>query len=103
MDLRVYYQRIRKIEAGLKDPYAVIVSRETPDGGKRGVKTEVPRALAAKLIAEEKADLATPEESAQFRADAEAAWKAAQDAAGSLSEGEVRALRSALRPAQRRA
>jgi hypothetical protein len=62
MDLRAYYQKIRKIEAGIELPAAVIVSRETPEGGKPGVRTEVPRRVAARLVVEEKADLATPEE-----------------------------------------
>jgi len=51
------------------------VSRETPDGGRAGVKTQVPRALAARMIVEEKADLATPEEAEEFRASTEAKWK----------------------------
>jgi hypothetical protein len=71
MDLRVYYRKIRKIEAELPEPFVVVLSRETPDGGKPGVKTEVPRSLAAKLIVEDQATLATPEETAEFRADAE--------------------------------
>ncbi|HML15631.1 MAG TPA: hypothetical protein VK419_01345 [Bryobacteraceae bacterium] len=75
MDLRAYYQKIRRIEAGLRDPSVVIVSRETPDGGRAGVKTQVPRALAARMIVEEKADLATPEEAEEFRASTEAKWK----------------------------
>jgi hypothetical protein len=58
MDLRAYYQKIRKIEATIKEPTVVIVSRATPEGGRGGVKNEVPRRLAARLIAEEKADLA---------------------------------------------
>jgi hypothetical protein len=97
MDLRAYYQKIRKIEAGITDPEVVIVSRETPEGGKAGARTEVPRALAARLVAEDKADLATPEDAAQFRSENQAKWKAAQQAV-SLTEGEVRALRSSLKP-----
>jgi hypothetical protein len=71
MDLRAYYQKIRKIEAEIQEPYVVMVSRETPDGGKPGVKTDVPRSLAAKLIVEEQATLASPEEASQFRAEEE--------------------------------
>jgi predicted DNA binding protein len=97
MDLRAYYQKIRRIETGIKEATTVIVSRETPDGGKPGVKADVPRGLAARLIAEEKAELASPEEAAQFRSEIEAAWKAAQEAEG-LTEREVRALRNALKP-----
>jgi hypothetical protein len=71
MDLRVYYRKLRKIEAEIPEPYVVVVSRETPDGGKPGVKTDVPRSLAAKLIVEDQATLASPEETAQFRAETE--------------------------------
>jgi hypothetical protein len=71
MDVRVYFQKLRKIEAAIPEPYVVIVSRETPDGGKPGVKTNVARSLAAKLIVEDQATLATPEETAQFRAEME--------------------------------
>jgi hypothetical protein len=71
MDLRVYYRKLRKIEAELPEPYVVVVSRETPDGGKPGVSTEVARSLAAKLIVEDQATLATAEEAALFRADGE--------------------------------
>lgn len=97
MDLRAYYQKIRRIETGIKESTVVIVSRETPDGGKPGVKVEVPRGLAARLVAEEKAELASPEEASQFRAEVERAWKAAQEAEG-LTEREVRVLRNALKP-----
>ncbi len=67
MDLRVYYQKIRQMEAEMADAAVVIVSRETADGGRGGMKTEVTRAVAARLIVEEKADLATPEEAEAFR------------------------------------
>jgi hypothetical protein len=69
MDVRVYFQKIRKLEAQILEPYVVVVSRETSDGGKPGVKTDVPRRLAAKLIVEDQATLASPEETAQFRSD----------------------------------
>ena len=78
MDLRVYYQNIRKIESGLREADVVVVSRETPDGGKPGVKSDVPRSVAARLVAEERADLASPEEAAQFRLEVEAKWKSAR-------------------------
>jgi hypothetical protein len=71
MDLRTYYQTIRKIAAGITEEAAVVISRETSDGGRAGVKTEVPRALAAQLMVEGKADLASPEEAAEFRAAAD--------------------------------
>jgi hypothetical protein len=52
-------------------------------------------------MAEEKAELATPEQAAQFRNDLELTWRKAQEAP-TLTEGEVRALRTALKP-QRKA
>ena len=78
MDLRVYYQKLRKIEAEITEPFVVLVSRATPDGGKPGVMTDVPRELAARMVADERADLANLEQSGQFRGGVEQAWKAAQ-------------------------
>jgi hypothetical protein len=78
MDLLGYYEKIRRIEAVIDAVFAVVTSRATPDGGRAGVKTELPRAVAARLIADGKADLASPEEAAQFRAETEAKWKEAQ-------------------------
>ena len=78
MDLFAYYEKIRAIEALIETVYAVITSRATPDGGRAGIKTELPRAAAARLIADGKADLASPEETAQFRTNVEAKWKEAQ-------------------------
>jgi hypothetical protein len=52
MDLRSYYEAIRRIEAQIAEAEVVVVSRETPDGGRGGVKSTVPRKLAARLIVE---------------------------------------------------
>ncbi|HLH41379.1 MAG TPA: hypothetical protein VKV74_00235 [Bryobacteraceae bacterium] len=79
MDLKVYYQKIREIEASIAEPFVVVVSRATEDGGKAGVRSEVARRLAAKLIAEETARLASEEEAAQFRAEVERQWRAAAE------------------------
>jgi len=78
MDLRAYYERVREIEALIGEGFAVVISRTTADGGRAGVKTELPRAVAARLIADGKADLASPEETAQHRSQAEARWKEVQ-------------------------
>lgn len=75
MDLRAYYERIRQIEDGIEGEFAVVISRATPDGGRAGVRAEMARAAAARLIADGKADLANPEEAARFRAEAEMKWK----------------------------
>ena len=67
MDLRLYYQKIRDIEATIADEFPVVVSRETGDGGKSGTLTEVPRRVAAKMIVEGQARLAAPEQKQTFR------------------------------------
>jgi hypothetical protein len=64
MDLRIYYQKVRDTEAKIAEDFPVVVSRETPDGGKPGVRTQVPRRIAAKMIVEGIADLAKPKEKA---------------------------------------
>src|SRR4051794_21196324 len=58
MDIRMYFQKIRETERNIQDPYVVVVSLETPEGGKPGRTTEVSRASAAQLIVEGKVRLA---------------------------------------------
>jgi hypothetical protein len=60
MDLREFFKRMREIEATIAEPDALVVSYETGDGGKPGVVTETPRGIAARLIVEGRARLATP-------------------------------------------
>ena len=67
MDVKTYYQRIRAMEATITTPFAVVSSLGTDDGGKKGVLVEVPRHLAAKMIVEGCAVLATEQEKRQFR------------------------------------
>ena len=76
MDLRAYYSKIRRVEAEMPEESVVMVSLETPEGGKAGTRTEVPRPLAARLVVDGKAEIASPEEAAEFRAMVEAKWKA---------------------------
>ena len=66
MDVRSYYKKVREAEATLTGEYMVMVSLATPEGGKDNVKTEVPKGIAAKLIAEGRARVATPEEAEAF-------------------------------------
>jgi hypothetical protein len=68
MDLRAYYQKIKDAEALLTGDSLVVVSLATPEGGKAGVRTEVPRMVAAKLLVEGRARLATEEETLKFHA-----------------------------------
>ena len=67
MDLRLYYEKIRAMEAKLPDEFPILVSNETTDGGKDGTKTEVPRKIAARLLVEGLARLATKEEVKAYR------------------------------------
>jgi hypothetical protein len=67
MDLRSYYKKIRDAEATMPGVDCVLVSLETNEGGREGVRTEAPRNIAARLIAETRARLATDEEAAEFR------------------------------------
>jgi len=69
MDLRAYYQQIREVERDIPGRDAVVTSVATRDGGKPGVLSEVPRALAARLIVDGRARLSTSDEEAQFRSD----------------------------------
>jgi hypothetical protein len=66
MDLRSYYQKIREADQTLDSEHVVMVSLPTTEGGKAGVKTEVPRAIAARLIAEQRSRVATEEETLAF-------------------------------------
>jgi len=67
MDLKGYYRKVRKVESEIPEAEVVVVSEETNDGGKAGVMTEVQRAIAARLVVDGRARLATAEETEQFR------------------------------------
>jgi hypothetical protein len=94
MDLTAYYQKIRATEAGLSDAYPVVVSVATADGGVPGVMTEVTRGLAAKMIIDGEASLATNAAATKFRA-AQAAAKAAADQAAAASKVQFSVLTTA--------
>src|ERR1700722_9967514 len=108
MDLRAFYQKLRKIEREIADVHVVVVSHETPDGGRPGQLAEVSRAIAARLILEGRARLATSEESAEFRAAAQQGLEEARqrEMAGKvqvnvISEADLRALKSSVRAEKR--
>ncbi|HYA18467.1 MAG TPA: hypothetical protein VEF06_13430 [Bryobacteraceae bacterium] len=67
MDVRAYYKKVREAEETLTGEHIVMVSFATAEGGREGVRTEVSRATAAKLIAEGRARVATDEEAGEFR------------------------------------
>jgi len=101
MDLRVFYQKMRQVEAELTERDVVIVSQETPDGGRAGVASEVPKGTAAKMIVEGKARLATAEEATAFREQMADAKRTADHAAAAgrmqitvISDSDLRALKS---------
>ena len=81
MDLRAFYQKMRKVEQEIPSKHVVVVSHETADGGKAGRKTEVPREIAARIIVEDRARLATQEESDAYHAAQDEARKAAEQEA----------------------
>jgi len=108
MDLRVFYQKLRKIEQEIADPHVVVISQETPDGGKAGQKAEVSRAIAARLILEGRARLANAEETLEYRKMIEQALQAEEQRAMServhvnvISDADLRAIKSAARPEKR--
>jgi uncharacterized Fe-S cluster-containing radical SAM superfamily enzyme len=108
MDLRLFYQKLRKIEQEITDPHVLVVSNETPDGGRAGQKSEVPRGIAAKLIVEGRARLASAEEASEHRATVEQARQEAEQRAATqkiqvnvVSEADFRAIKSASRPEKR--
>jgi hypothetical protein len=81
MDLRTYYQKIRDVEATIPTPYVVTISKATDDGGKSGLPVEVSRQVAAKMIVDGSAVLATAAQATAFEQQQAAAAKAAQEAA----------------------
>jgi hypothetical protein len=81
MDLKAYYQKLRTTEESIAEPQAIVVSLATPDGGRAGMLTEAPRAVAAKMIVEGSARLATIEEAEGFREQAAETRRLAEQAA----------------------
>jgi hypothetical protein len=101
MDLKVYYQKIRELEQSFKDPYPVVVSQETPEGGVAGVMTEVPGHIAARMIVEGQARLSSEPEAQEFLELKAGAKQTADEIAASkrmqvtvVSESDLRPRRS---------
>ena len=67
MNVKAYYQKIRDFERTLPEPFVVIVSQDTSDGGRGGLLTEVPKQLAARMITDGRARLASAEAAREFR------------------------------------
>lgn len=101
MDLRIYFQKMRAIESGIPEPFVVVSSLDTPDGGRAGRLTEVARVVAAQLVVEAKARLASDEEIRDYKERAERARVEVEQAVARsgmqftlLTEQESRALRT---------
>jgi hypothetical protein len=80
MDLKQYFRRLREIEESFVDKYPVVISLETPDGGKAGLIAETSRHVAAKMILEGRAVLANLEQKTAYYEHQEATRKAAEKA-----------------------
>jgi hypothetical protein len=100
MNLRDYYAKIRETEAVLYGTPVVLVSLATPDGGRPGVASEVPPQVAAKMIVDGTARLATEAEIQEVRENEEQARRAAEQAASAnrvqltvISASDLKALR----------
>jgi len=88
MDVRLYFQKVRFAEAELKEPFVIVASLDTPDGGKAGALTEVTRFAAARLIVDGKARAASVEEAEDVRRTVHE-QKLAADAADAASKVHV--------------
>jgi vacuolar-type H+-ATPase subunit F/Vma7 len=103
MEITAFYKKVREVEATIKEREVLIVSLATGDGGREGVRSEVTRTVAAKLIAEGRARLATFDEIKEYREKAAEALRAAEQLAASkrmqiavLTEADLKALKSGL-------
>ena len=67
MNLKSYFQKIREFENSIVEPFVVLISHETSDGGKEGLLTEVPKAVAAKMVADGRGRLASEEATREFQ------------------------------------
>jgi hypothetical protein len=67
MDMRAFYQKIRDAAAEIEEPFPIVISLATGDGGKAGTPIEVMRQVAAKMMVEGSARLANQAEAQQFR------------------------------------
>ncbi len=102
MDIRMYFEKMREIEASISEPFVVVSSLPTPDGGKAGNLTQVARHAAAKLLVENRARLANEDEVREYkdradrtRAEAEQALAKSRLQFTLLTDQESKALRSA--------
>ena len=67
MDLKAYYRRLREAEAAIEEDFPVVRSLATESGGRGGTLTETTRGVAARMLVNSTAELASREESETFR------------------------------------
>ncbi len=108
MDLKAFYQRIGQTEQSIKDEFPFIRSLPTEDGGKAGRLVEVSRSLAARMIVEGTAELASAKECVAARTRVEDERKqeenrrrAAQVQFTVLSDTDLKAVQEAARTSQK--
>ena len=108
MNLKDYYREITAQEAAIEEPFALVISLKTPNGGRAGIESELNRVTAAKMIVDKQVRLATPEEVKQLRDEREEKQRQ-KDLASlqervrmtRLAEDELRALKKALHPSRK--
>lgn len=69
MDPREFFRRVRMTQVTIDEPFVVVVSSETTDGGREGVLSFVSRETAARLMVKGFATLATPEQTEAYFAE----------------------------------
>ena len=101
MDIRMYFEKLRQVESSIAEPFVVVASLPTPDGGREGSLTEVTRQAAAQLLVDGRARLADEHEVREYKDRAERIRLEAEQALAKsrmqftlLTEQESRALRS---------
>lgn len=99
MDLKKYYRKIRELEATIEDEFPVVRSLPTEAGGVGGKLTETTRPVAARMVVDGVAELASDEEAAEFRRLAEETRRREEERRRGeqvqfhvLSEGDLRAM-----------
>ena len=108
MNLKDYYRDITAQEAEIEDAFVLVISLQTPNGGRAGIASEVSRATAAKLIVEKQARLATPEEARRILNEREEAHRLKDIAAlqervrmARLAEDELRSLKKSMQQSRK--
>ncbi len=80
MDLRQFYKKMREVESSIPQPYVMVTSVETSDGGRPGIVSEVAREVAAMLIVSGKAVQSNEGEVESYRVSQDEARQALEKA-----------------------